>query len=434
MPRINTHGAAAAALLVGAGLAHAPEARAGAIERVSVSSNGEQANQASFDPVISADGRYVAFMSYATNLVATDTGGKRNIFVRDRQADQTALVSVGMQGQPANGESFFPDLSPDGRYLAFQSDASNLVSGDGNGAQDVFVRDLVAGSTERVSVGAGGEADGDSESASISSGGRYVAFTSTATNLVGGDANGDFDVFVRDRKLGKTERVSTGLDGKAANGASLLPAISANGRYVAFVSSATNLVPSGGNGWDQVYVRDRQTGKIELVTVSPKGHPGNGGVSGVWISGDGRYVVYSAQAGDLVKKDTNGKDDVFVHDRKLGTTDRVSVGAGGAQVNGASDIGLGRAITQDGRYVTFESRATNLVATPSTFFVDVYVRDRVRGVTTRADGAPKSGEARPMAQEPSLSGHGDLVVFESDSNQLVPGDTNGWTDIFVRAR
>ena len=141
MPRINTHGAAAAALLVGAGLAHAPEARAGAIERVSVSSNGEQANQASFDPVISADGRYVAFMSYATNLVATDTGGKRNIFVRDRQADQTALVSVGIAGPPANGESFGPALSPDGRYLAFQSDASNLVPGDSNGAQDVFVRD-----------------------------------------------------------------------------------------------------------------------------------------------------------------------------------------------------------------------------------------------------------------------------------------------------
>jgi Tol biopolymer transport system component len=372
-------------------------------------------------------------MSYATNLVSTDTGGNRNVFVRDRQAGKTLLVSAGVQEQPANGESFSPDLSPDGRYVAFHSSASNLVSGDGNGTNDVFVRDLVAGSTERVSVGAGGEGNAESWSAAISADGRYVAFTSSATNLVGGDANGDFDVFVRDRKLGKTERVSTGLDGKAANGASLLPAISADGRYVAFVSSATNLVPSGGNGRDQVYVHDRQTGKNELLTVSPKGHPGNGGIGGVWISGDGRYVVYSAQAGNLVKKDTNGKDDVFVHDRKLGTTERVSVGAGGAQANGASSIGLGRAITQNGRYVTFESRATNLVAQPSTFFFDVYVRDRVRGVTIRADGAPTSGEARPMAQEPSLSGQGDLVVFESDARDLVPGDTNGWTDIFVRS-
>src|SRR5204863_349490 len=218
-------------------------------ERVSVASDGTtEGNDASLGSALSADGRFVAFDSAATDLVAGDTNGVADVLVHDRQTGTTERVSVasggGTQGNGNSGGFFsFPALSADGRLVAFQSDATNLVAGDTNGTTDVFVHDRQTGTTERVSVASGGtEGNGFSAGLALSADGRFVAFHSTATNLVAGDTNGKTDVFVHDRQTGTTERVSVDSDGTQGNGPSAGAALSADGGLVAFHGTATNLV------------------------------------------------------------------------------------------------------------------------------------------------------------------------------------------------
>ena len=232
--------AIAAAIILAASAA---TALAQTTERVSVASNGGQADSSSVNPAVSADGRFVAFESDASNLVGGDTNGLNDIFVHDRQTGTTERVSVATGGTEANGVSYTPAISADGRFVAFYSNATNLVGGDTNGTSDVFVHDRQTGTTERVSVATGGaEANGGSSTAAISADGRFVAFHSDATNLVSGDTNGARDIFVHDRQTGTTERVSVATGGAQANSGSANPAISADGRFVAFYSVATNLV------------------------------------------------------------------------------------------------------------------------------------------------------------------------------------------------
>jgi Tol biopolymer transport system component len=240
-------------------------------QRISVGPGGQQANGASFEPAISADGRFVAFYSDSSNLVAGDTNGTWDVFVRDRKAQVTRRVSVGPGGQQANRDSYGqPAISAHGRFVAFASGATNLVAGDTNRGYDVFVRDRVAQVTRRVSVGPGGQqADGDTSSFSptISAHGRFVTFWSQAPNLVAGDTNGTDDVFVRDRVAQVTRRVSVGPGGREANGESWESAISAHGRLVAFTSYATNLVAGDTNGAYDVFVRDRVAQVTQRVSV-----------------------------------------------------------------------------------------------------------------------------------------------------------------------
>jgi Tol biopolymer transport system component len=220
------------------------------VQLVSVASDGTQGNSHSVSPSISADGRYVAFSSLASNLVPGDTNGKQDIFVHDRLTGQTTRVSVASDGTQGNGDSDFASISADGRYVAFSSLASNLVAGDTNGTWDVFVHDRLTGQTTRVSVASDGtQGNEDSIGVEISADGRYVAFTSLASNLVAGDTNGTWDVFVHDRLTGQTTRVSVASDGTEGNGHSLYGlSISADGRYVAFASVASNLVSGDANG------------------------------------------------------------------------------------------------------------------------------------------------------------------------------------------
>jgi Tol biopolymer transport system component len=283
--------------------------------RVSVDSEGRQANGPSFGPVISADGRFVAFESAATNLVPGDTNGFSDIFVRDLTAGTTTRVSVDSAGRQANGKSFRPVISADGRHVAFESVATNLVPGDTNGLSDVFVRDLMTGKTTRVSVDSvGRQANGPSSSAAISADGRFVAFESDATNLVVGDTNGKRDVFVYDLLTRTTSRVSVDLAERQANGPSFNAAISGDGRFVAFESDASNLVPGDSNLKRDVFVRDLMAGTTTRASVDSAGRQANGSSSGASISGDGRFVVFDSDAFNLVPNDTNGKQDVFVHD------------------------------------------------------------------------------------------------------------------------
>jgi Tol biopolymer transport system component len=413
-----------------AGLAFASVAEARVTERVSVESAGAQANAESFEATISSDGQFVAFRSGASNLVAGDTNGADDIFVRDRASGLIERVSVSSAHAEANSQSRGSSLSGDGTYVAFASGATNLVPADTNGAFDVFVRDLAAGLTERVSVNSNGQqGNGSSGAPAIGGGGQYVAFSSGSTNLVAGDTNGWTDVFVHDRVTGLTERVSVDSAGVAANGASQRPVISADGRYVAFWSQATNLVPGDTNGVEDVFVHDRTTGSTQRVSVASDGAQADRGSFDPAISPDGRYVAFWSPATNLVADDTNTVD-VFVHDLVSGSTERVSVSSGGEEANGLS---RSPAVSDHGRVIAFMSDASNLVTADGNSTADIFVHDRESGVTKRVSVGSSGAEANDGSVGPAISADGRVVAFESLATNLVADDTNGLRDIFAAA-
>jgi hypothetical protein len=441
------------------------QASPGVTTRVSVASDGTQANGFSQEPAISADARFVAFYSYADNLVAGDINSSFDVFVRDRQAGTTERISVDSGGNQASSHSLSPTISADGRFVAFYSYADNLVAGDTNNfcdldedgvynenCVDVFVRDRQAGTTERVSVDSGGnQASSHSLSPTISADGRFVAFWSFADNVVDGDTNNFcdldqdgvynencVDVFVRDRQAGTTERVSVSSIGAQANSDSAFPAISADGRFVAFHSSASNLVADdsntcgfGGPGTcPDVFVHDRQTGATTRVSVDSSGAEANDGSqnSAISISADGRLVAFGSDASNLVDGDTNSSNDVFVHDRQTGETTRLSMNSGGDEANYG---GYDAAISADGRFVAFESRASNLVDGDTNDNWDVFVHDRQTGMTTRVSFSSGGDQANAGSSESAVSADGRFVAFGSDASNLLSGDTNGLPDVFV---
>jgi len=407
-------------------------AAAGTTTRVSVSSTGTQGNGLSAFSSISADGRYVAFVSQAANLVPGDTNGTADVFVRDRRAATTTRVSVSSTGAQADKESYWPSISADGRHVAFSSEAANLVPGDTNGTADVFVRDRRAATTTRVSGSStGAQGNGVSYGAAISADGRYVAFYSDAANLVPGDTNGATDVFVRDRRAGTTARVSVSSTATQANGRSYPAAISADGRYVAFVSQAANLVPGDTNGTADVFVRDRRAVTTTRVSVSSTGAQADKESYWPSISADGRHVTFYSDATNLVPGDTNGTADVFVRDRRAATTTRVSVSSTGAQGNGPSAF---PSISADGRYVAFDSGAASLVPGDTNGAADVFVRDRRAGTTTRVSVSSTGAQGNGLSRFPAVSANGRYVVFGSLAANLVSGDTNGTADVFIRDR
>ncbi|MGH8990174.1 MAG: DUF6531 domain-containing protein, partial [Acidimicrobiia bacterium] len=385
----------------------------------------------------------MAFASDATNLVTGDTNWETDIFVRDRVAGTTERVSVASDGTEADDSSGQPTISSDGRYVAFISRAANLITGDTNFASDVFVHDRVSGTTERVNVASD---EGQSWSGaplapwnlaqlSLSGDGRYVAFVSGANDLVAGDTNGSRDVFVRDRVAGTTERVSVASDGSQADAGtdSYGVSISGDGRFVAFQSAASNLAP----GWatPSVFVHDRVTGGTERVSVASDGSQAD--TSSFWpsLSDDGRYVAFESGATNLVAGDTNGTFDIFVHDRVAGGTARVNVASDGSQSSTAADY---PSISGDGRYVTFYSTATDLVADDTNGYRDAFVHDAVTGTTERlsiaSDGTQSNNSSEPTVGVRTMSANGRYAVFNSFASNLVAGDTNGSDDVFVRDR
>jgi Tol biopolymer transport system component len=388
-------------------------------ELVSVN-NAAERGHSSITPAISADGRFVAFGSPASNLVPDDTNGVHDIFVRDRQSgitERVSINSVGEQGNDHSGPSLFATfganlaISADGRHVAFASRASNLVDDDTNGIADVFVHDRATRQTERVSVGSGGQSDNTSAltTISISADGRLVAFDSFASNLVAGDTNGFLDVFVRDRESGITERISVNNASAETNGTSFRSAISRDGRFVAFASSATNLVEGDVNGALDVFVHDRQSSTVELISVANDGAQGDGssgthdfgsGGAALSISDDGRFIAFSSLASNLVQSDINGLYDSFVRDRASGTTERVSVTSSGEDLFGNSD---GTTMSADGRYVAFTTVRGSLS--------DVFVRDRQTHTTELASIDPS--EVQIAGGGAAISADGRSVAFYS---------------------
>ena len=403
--------------------------RTGETSRVSVDSANAQGNGGSYiSPIssISTDGRFMTFWSYSSNLVPGDGNGVVDIFVRDRETGATSRVSVDSAGAEGNGDCGRSSISSNGRFVAFHSAASNLAPGDTNNLTDVFVHDRETGATSRVSVdssGAGGNTFG--YFSAISSNGRFVVFESSSSNLVPGDTNGTNDIFVHDLRTGLTSRVSVDSAGVEGNGFSSYSAISSNGRFVAFNSSASNLVPGDTNDDSDVFVHDRRTGATSRVSIDSAGAEAIGSSTGPSISPNGRFISFHSGASNLVPNDANGSDDVFVHDRWTGETSRVSVDSAGAEGNGNS---RGASMSSLGHFIAFDSDASNLAPGDTNGKTDIFVRDRSAcdegrvnaGAGEIVDVLFVNGSAGGPARRIALAPNTPFVV-NLDSSPAAPG-------------
>jgi Calx-beta domain-containing protein/WD40 repeat protein len=408
---------------------------------VSINSSGSgSGNNNSDAPVVTPDGRFIVFDSFASDLTTlADNNNDDDIFERDLQAGTTTLVSVNSSGTATgNGLSGFQSVTPDGRFVAFASDATDLVPNDSNAHRDIFVRDLQAGTTTLVSINNGGTngGNGDSRVPVISADGRFVAFESDASDLVATDGNGATDIFLRDLQAGTTTLVSINLSGTdSGNGSSLKPAITPDGRFVGFYGSANDLVSNDSGTTFDVFVRDMQAGTTAMVSVNNTG-TGGGNASSAYpaLSSDGRFVAFLSDSNNLGTLPISGNpQNVFVRDLQGGTTILVSVNSSGTT---AGSLGSGDAgppmMSPDGRFIAFESFADDLVTNDTNGSEDVFLRDLQAGTTTLVSVNGSGVSGNNDSQSPVLSADGRFVAFSSNADDLAPNDGNGAVDVFVR--
>lgn len=424
-----------------------------AIELLTVDPSGAPTSGDVGAPAISADGRHVAFASSASNLVAGDTNGEQDVYVRDRLLGVTERVSVAdLGGAQANGRSFHPSISGDGRFVAFASLATNLVANpDGNGVYDIYVRDRATGRTRLVSVvasghpGAGATGSGNSYGPSISAEGRHVAFYSEAEDLVPPlvDANGHHDAFVADLATGGMELVSVDDAGAQGNWHSSsigfedpsTTAISGDGRFVVYITAATNLVPGATSGLSTVVWRDRLLGRTDVAARTLSGAPSLQESTYPAISEDGGAIGFYSSDPALVADDADLLRNFFVLERATGRIERVDTSSTG--VPGASGpptaFGLtGRmTMSRDGRLVAFNSDAPNLAPGDANGLRDVQVRDRAEAATHIVSRAPSGATGNGQSTRTALSADGRWIAFQSAASNLVANDANGAMDIFV---
>lgn len=402
-------------------------------ERVSLTPSGSQIADASNVGAVSDDGRYVVFTT-AVALVAADTNTRRDVYVRDRVAGTTTLVSVNAAGVVGDKNSSNPDISGDGRYVVYDTDSTNYLSPDLNGlGADVFVRDLLLGTTTLVSRGSAGvQGNSSSRSASISADGRWIAFES-GSNFDPGDILGLQDIYLHDRVLGTTIRASVAIaPDPDPNGASYKPDVSADGRHVTFWTQANNIVTNDTTFFGDVIRHDRVTGTSVLVSVALSGSASTLGSSdSPSLSADGRFVAFGSGAPDLVAGDTNSLADVFVRDTLLQTTVRASLSSTGAEITGGN--GGIPSLSGDGRRVAFHHTATTIVPADTNASYDLFVRDLVAGTTTRESVSTAGLQANGNSQYARFSGNGRALLFESQASNLASGDTNGVYDVYLRS-
>ena len=378
---------------------------------------------------VSADGRHVAFVWLTFDAEAGGTGGRSEVYLRDMMTGKTTLVSKAWSGALADGNSGTPVLSTDGRYIAFESQASNLTPGDRNGQPDIFVYDRHTDRMTLVSVASDGrQGIADSFDPWISGNGRYVVFASNATNLVEADTNHQMNVFLHDRKTGRTGRVSKAWNGAEPDGGSYSPSINADGRYIAFQSHASNLAPGDTNAKVDIFVYDRDTDRTTRVSVASDGMQGNHHSVAPFLNGDGRYLAFQSYATNLVEGDTNGHADIFMHDLKTRSTSRVSVASDGTQANSESYF---PSVSHDGRYIAFYSLAWNLVLDDANGKSDIFIRDRKASVTRRVSLVSDSLQTGGGSYSPIISANGRFIVFTSLVTNRNEGDGPARTGVFV---
>lgn len=405
-------------------------------QRVSLGSLGNQAQFPCEAPAVSADGRFIAFVSNDTKLVPNDTNGYTDVFVRDTKRGLTVRVSVSAAGIQADGDSFAPSISADGRRVAFHSFARNLVHGDTNGYADVFVRDLPAHTIWRASVThTGAQAlTGDSIGGVISGDGSAVAFRSWAWDIASApDLNGKADIFLWRESTGGADRVSIAFNGGDPNRESIGASVSHDGRFVAFFSIANNILPPpvDTNQAYDVFVRDTLLGVNLFASRDSLGAIGNADSSQPSLSADGRFVAFRSSANNLVPGDLNGVTDVFRRDLVSNSTVRVSLGNGAVEGDGSSSA---PSLSADGRWVAFESAATNFGAVDVNGLRDIYLRD-VHGGTTQLISVSTWGvQADQECADPAISGDSKHVAFRSPASTLVYGDSNMTMDVFLHTR
>jgi len=442
-PRASRRAAGRSSLiaLVALGVALPTPGRAAAAPitiRVSVSSVGVQGNHQSLGdalstPQISVDGRLVAFVSTASNLVRGDTNGYSDVFVHDTVTGTTRRVDVSATGKQANGECLQVMMTPSGRYAVFSSYASNLVPGDTNGVIDIFLVDLGQGTIRRISTtSTGGQANGLSDDPAISADGTTAAFSSWASNLVPGDTNGVYDVFRKNLRTGAVHRIDVTNEGRQAPGFgfSAEPSLSRNGRYVAFVSES-DLAPGGSNdpaNASDVFVRDRHRHTTTLVSVAARRDavPDSFSIAPT-ISANGRYVVFDSEATNLIAAGTlTYRDHIYLRDLRRGTTRLIDRSTDGRI---SSSSRLKATITPNARYAVFSAQGLD---NPDDPFPQVFSRNLITGRTRLLSRAISRRPADGSSYAPSVTPSGHLVVFESEATDLVVDDTNGQADVFVR--
>jgi Tol biopolymer transport system component len=409
------------AFFVATSSSQAPEQKQPTVEEI-------KARLAAFDaesPVqtysISADGSRIAFSSASSMHDPTKKDKLYrfwDVFIQEVTTGRIMCASRTHTGGESNLNSAETSLSFDGRYIVFTSQASNLVPGDTNRKADIFWYDTVAKKILRASVSSKGvQANDDCHSPWVSGNGRFVVFYSAATNLVPNDTNKKADVFLFDVQTKKSIRVSVGPKGAQANGHSTMPYVSADGNLVAFCSDATNLIPKHSGHRSQVYAYDVKAKKTFCVSVNPQGKPGNGESYPVAMSCNGRFIVFSSRASDLVPNDTNKCADVFVYDVKSKKIKIASLASDGSQGNAASE---NPSISEDGRYVAFQSFASNFYAGDVKDTLDIFVRDMQTGKTEQLDERLPYYLPSVEFYDPLISGDGSKVIYrmEYTLNQL----------------
>jgi hypothetical protein len=364
------------------------------------------------------------FTSTSTDVAVGDTNGFADVFMRDCVTGITEIVSVSTSGVQGNANSGLHenngvlDVSSDGRYVVFESRATNLVANDTNNSGDVFLRDRLLGTTERVSITwDGSQGNNNSFSGSISDDGRYVTFGSYATNFVPNDPQ-YWDIFLRDRIAGTTIRISEPKAGGQPSHSSYYSEISADGRFIGFSSEASNLVAGDTNARMDAFLYTVSTGEMTLLSQNPLTlEIGNDETWLTSITSDGRFVTLQSDATNLVPGDTNGVADSFVLDRDSGSLERVSVSSTGIEGNSSS---FAPSVSDDGRYTVFFSYASNLTPPDTNAFPDIFLRDRHAGITRRLTVDNQWSQANGYSQSPAISSDGHFATFASRASNLIP--------------
>lgn len=387
-------------------------------------------NGFNYDQTISAEGDHVAFATDSTNLVPADSDILFDVYVKDATTGAVTLASTGPKGK-GNEDSRYPSLSADGGKISFSSAASNLSRTDRDYVWDVYVKDLASGTIVLASTSSGGtKSNGHSGVPSLSGDGSIVAFASSATNLDPSDTDSTADIYAKDLTTGFLTLASVTKKGRKADAYSADLVISADGTKVAFLTAANNLDPRDRDGIYDIYVKDLSTGRLTLVSVSDAGVKGNGPSTMPSISADGRYVAFASSANNLDPGDTDkNPTDVYVKDLLTGDLILASTSAEGIK---GDDDSTFPSLSADGRLVAFGSQATNLHPADPDRLRDIFVKDLVTGEVRLASTSDTGEKGNDYSSEPKLSGGGASVAFGSAATNLDPADTDWFSDIYLK--